>query len=80
VLRGWFDALAEGGEVHMPLEKQMWGEQFGQCADRFGTTWLVTVEQAGGWPPLVPAPGRIEQRPAREVGRRSTSARPRGGR
>lgn len=42
-LRGWFDALAEGGEVHMPLEKQMWGELFGQCEDRFGVTWLVNV-------------------------------------
>lgn len=44
VLREWFDALAEGGEVHMPLERQMWGEIFGQCADRFGITWLVNVE------------------------------------
>jgi PhnB protein len=31
----------------MPLEKQMWGETFGQCADRFGTTWLVNVELGG---------------------------------
>ena len=46
-LRGWFDALAEGGEVHMPLEEQVWGELFGQCADRFGTTWLVTAERDG---------------------------------
>lgn len=43
-LRGWFDALAEGGEVHMPLQRQMWGETFGQCADRFGITWLLNVE------------------------------------
>ena len=42
-LRGWFDALAGDGEVHMPLEKQMWGGQFGQCADRFGITWLVNI-------------------------------------
>lgn len=42
-LRSWFDALAEGGEVHMPLEKQMWGELFGQCVDRFGITWLFNV-------------------------------------
>lgn len=39
-LRGWFDALAQGGEMHMPLEQQMWGDLFGQCADRFGITWL----------------------------------------
>ncbi|GAA3227962.1 VOC family protein [Pseudonocardia petroleophila] len=43
-LRGWFDALAEGGEVHMPLEKQIWGEVFGQCVDRFGITWLINAE------------------------------------
>jgi len=43
-LHAWFDALAEGGEVHMPLEKQQWGELFGQCVDRFGITWLVNVE------------------------------------
>lgn len=42
-LRGWFDALAEGGQVHMPLERQVWGEVFGQCADRFGVTWLINV-------------------------------------
>lgn len=42
-LRDWFDALCEGGEVHVPLEKQMWGDEFGQCADRFGITWLVNI-------------------------------------
>ena len=46
-LRGWFGALAEGGEVHVPLEKQMWGDVFGQCADRFGTIWLVNIIQPG---------------------------------
>ncbi len=42
-LRSWFNALAEGGEVHTPLEKQMWGDEFGQCLDRFGITWLVNI-------------------------------------
>lgn len=41
-------ASAKGGEVHMPLEKQMWGDLFGQCADRFGVTWLVNIRSAGG--------------------------------
>lgn len=44
-LRGWFEALADGGEVHVPLEKQMWGDLFGQTADRFGVTWLVNIAQ-----------------------------------
>ncbi|KQQ42076.1 MULTISPECIES: VOC family protein [unclassified Nocardioides] len=42
-LRGWFEALAEGGQVHVPLERQVWGDVFGQCADRFGVTWLVNI-------------------------------------
>lgn len=46
-LRGWFEALGDGGEIHMPLEKQMWGDLFGQCADRFGITWLVNVRTGG---------------------------------
>jgi PhnB protein len=45
-LRAWFEALAEGGEVHVPLEKQMWGDVFGQCRDRFGITWLVDIAGA----------------------------------
>lgn len=42
-LRGWFAALGAGGEVHVPLEKQMWGDEFGQVADRFGVVWLVNI-------------------------------------
>jgi PhnB protein len=42
-LRTWFDRLAEGGEVTMPLEKQMWGDEFGMVTDRFGTPWMVNV-------------------------------------
>ena len=46
-LRGWFEALAQGGEVHVPLEKQVWGDLFGQTADEFGITWLVNINQQG---------------------------------
>lgn len=42
-LRGWFDALAEGGTVAMPLEKQMWGDVFGALTDRFGINWMVNI-------------------------------------
>lgn len=42
-LRGWFEGLAEGGEVHVPLEKQMWGDVFGQLKDRYGVQWMVDV-------------------------------------
>jgi len=45
-LREWFTGLAEGGEVHVPLERQPWGDLFGQCRDRYGVVWLVDIEQA----------------------------------
>jgi PhnB protein len=33
----------------MPLEKQMWGDEFGMCVDQFGVAWLVNIgsPQAG---------------------------------
>ncbi len=27
----------------MPLEKQMWGDVFGMCTDRFGISWMVDI-------------------------------------
>jgi len=36
-----FDALAEGSEVRMPLQKVFWSEAFGMLVDRFGTSWMV---------------------------------------
>ena len=47
-LRGYWDKLAEGGQVTMPLEKQMWGDVFGMCTDRFGTPWMVNIAQPQG--------------------------------
>ena len=45
VLRGYFDKLADGGQVIMPLEKAPWGDTFGMLTDRFGISWLVNVNQ-----------------------------------
>jgi PhnB protein len=42
-LRGYFDKLAEGGTVTMPLEKAPWGDAFGMLQDRFGVSWLVNI-------------------------------------
>jgi PhnB protein len=42
-LRGYWDKLADGGQVMMPLEKQMWGDEFGMLADRFGISWMVNI-------------------------------------
>jgi PhnB protein len=44
-LRGYWDKLSPGGTVTVPLEKQMWGDVFGMCADRFGIGWLVNIGQ-----------------------------------
>ena len=44
-LRRWWEQLAEGGTVTMPLEKQMWGDEFGMCVDRFGMSWMVDIGQ-----------------------------------
>ena len=50
LLRGWFEKLADGGTITMPLEKAMWGDTFGMCVDRFGINWLVNITgpTAGG--------------------------------
>ncbi len=44
-LRGYWDALSADGTVTMPLEKQMWGDEFGMCTDRFGIDWMVAIGQ-----------------------------------
>ncbi|WP_329500716.1 VOC family protein [Kitasatospora herbaricolor] len=44
-LRGFWDELSGQGVVSVPLEKQMWGDVFGMCTDRFGITWLVNISQ-----------------------------------
>lgn len=42
-LRGYWDKLAEGGNVTMPLERQSWGDDFGELTDRFGVRWMVNI-------------------------------------
>ena len=38
-----FAALAESGEVSMPLAKTFFSSSFGMVADRFGVGWIVLV-------------------------------------
>ncbi|MFJ9176367.1 VOC family protein [Streptomyces sp. NPDC102360] len=42
-LRGYWEKLAADGTVAVPLEKQMWGDEFGMCTDRFGINWMVDI-------------------------------------
>ena len=45
-LRGYWEALSGSGTVMMPLETQMWGDEFGMCQDRFGVSWMVNIAGA----------------------------------
>ena len=52
-LTGYYHALSEGGDIKMPLEKQVLGDTFGNFVDRFGIHWLVNIagaadQSAGG--------------------------------
>jgi PhnB protein len=38
-----FTALADGGQVHMPLTKTFFSPRFGMVADRFGLLWMIVV-------------------------------------
>jgi len=38
-----FGALADGGEVQMPLDRTFFSPRFGMTTDRFGVTWMVYV-------------------------------------
>src|SRR5512136_3074038 len=41
-----FAALANGGQVRMPLGKTFWSPRFGMVQDRFGIGWMVSVVPA----------------------------------
>jgi PhnB protein len=41
-----FNALAEGGQVTMPLAETFWSQRFGMVTDRFGIPWMVNTNTA----------------------------------
>ncbi|MEW6331430.1 MAG: VOC family protein [Pseudomonadota bacterium] len=41
--RRLFAALADGGQVRMPLSKTFFSPCFGMVADRFGVAWMIIV-------------------------------------
>jgi PhnB protein len=53
-----FAALAEGGQVQMPLARTFFSPRFGMVADRFGVSWMVLVE-----------PPQPDARPVQPIGR-----------
>lgn len=42
-LHGYWQKLSANGTVTMPLERQMWGDDFGMVTDQFGMSWMVNI-------------------------------------
>lgn len=42
-LTRWWEGLAEGAQVLMPLAQAPWGDSFGLLVDRFGISWMVNI-------------------------------------
>jgi PhnB protein len=45
LLRGYWEKLSASGAVTMPMQKQVWGDEFGMCVDGYGVSWLVNISQ-----------------------------------
>lgn len=43
LLRGYWEKLSAGGTITMPMQKQVWGDEFGMCVDKFGVPWMVNI-------------------------------------
>lgn len=39
----YFEELARGGNIDMPLKEQVWGDTFGMLTDRYGVHWIVNI-------------------------------------
>ena len=39
----FFAALADGGQIQMPLDKTFWSPRFGMLVDRFGLGWMIST-------------------------------------
>jgi PhnB protein len=43
-LRRYWDGLADGATITQPLEKAPWGAEFGMLVDRYGISWMVSID------------------------------------
>lgn len=48
-LVGWYNALAADGTPGMPLEKQVWGDMYGDVKDKYGIEWMFNISLPEGW-------------------------------
>jgi PhnB protein len=44
-LRAYWARLSSSGTVSVPMDKQVWGDEFGACVDKFGVEWMVNISQ-----------------------------------
>ena len=42
-LTRYFEGLSDGGQVLMPLARQMWGDDYGMLIDKYGFIWHVNI-------------------------------------
>lgn len=49
-VHGFYDRFVErGSEVVQPLEKQVWGDLYGEVTDPWGVAWMFNIAAPGGW-------------------------------
>ena len=39
-----FGELSQNGEIIVPVDLTFWGAYYGQCIDKFGISWKITLE------------------------------------
>ncbi|MCW4600786.1 VOC family protein [Janibacter hoylei] len=42
-VRSYWAGLTAGAQIEMPLEMQMWGDEYGSFTDRYGIPWMVNI-------------------------------------
>jgi PhnB protein len=45
-MKNVFTKLSEGGQIHIALEEQMWGDIYGRWTDKFGVIWSMNIGNA----------------------------------
>ena len=40
----YFQKMAKGGQVTMPMNQTFWGSYFGMLTDRFGIQWMISYD------------------------------------
>ena len=38
-----FNELSENGQIKVPVDLTFWGSYYGQCIDKFGISWKITL-------------------------------------